>query len=414
MKAAMTERMSSWDPVDLKARGVPSRELINLYRRWGEGGFGLILTGNIMMEYDQLEAQGNPIIPTEAPFSGERFEAFRELGALGKKHGSLIVGQVSHPGRQVCDAINTTPISASDVQLTGSILGMHFAKPRPASKEDLARVIEGFAHAAEYLERAGYDGIQLHGAHGYLLAQFLSETTNLRTDEYGGSIENRARLITEVAAEIRKRVRPEFVIGIKLNSVEFQEKGFQPEEARKLCAILEANRFDFVELSGGTYESLAFVHKRDSTRKREAFFLDFAEQVAPALTKTKSYIVGGLKTAGAMARALDTVDGVAMARATTQEPHFPRDVLEGRVKGVIKQRVDQDDFARTHIVAGSQMLQIGKDHEPIDMSRPENVETFDKDLAAWKQKMGDNKDERKYGYADLDHSPVVPYGTAAA
>jgi 2,4-dienoyl-CoA reductase-like NADH-dependent reductase (Old Yellow Enzyme family) len=101
LKAAMTERISSWDPKDVKARGIPSKNLINVYKRWGEGGFGQILTGNIMIEYDQLEAMGNPIIPRDAEFSGPRFEAFKELATQSKAHGSLIVGQVSHPGRQV-------------------------------------------------------------------------------------------------------------------------------------------------------------------------------------------------------------------------------------------------------------------------------------------------------------------------
>jgi 2,4-dienoyl-CoA reductase-like NADH-dependent reductase (Old Yellow Enzyme family) len=120
LKGAMTERISSWDPTDFKARGIPSKNLVNVYKRWGEGGWGQLLTGNIMLEYDHLEAMGNPIIPREADFSGPRFEAFKALATAAKAHGSLIVGQVSHPGRQVEDRIQKNPISASDVQLEGS------------------------------------------------------------------------------------------------------------------------------------------------------------------------------------------------------------------------------------------------------------------------------------------------------
>lgn len=97
LKGAMTERLSSWDPENLPARGVPSKQLINAYKRWGEGEIGLILSGNIMFEYDHLEAAGNPIIPVDAPFEGERFEAFKSMATEGKKHGMLMVGQVSHP-----------------------------------------------------------------------------------------------------------------------------------------------------------------------------------------------------------------------------------------------------------------------------------------------------------------------------
>lgn len=164
LKGAMTERLSSWDATNLKARGIPSKELINVYRRWGEGGFGLILTGNVMIEYDQLEAAGNPIIPQEATFEGERFERFKEMAAVAKKEGSLVHAQLSHPGRQVASNIQPNPISASDVQLEGNIMGQTYAKPKPMEKEDFDAVIEGFAHAAEYTYKAGYDGVQLHGA----------------------------------------------------------------------------------------------------------------------------------------------------------------------------------------------------------------------------------------------------------
>ena len=132
--------------------------------------------------------------------------------------------------------------------------------------------------AARDIAEAGYDGIELHGAHGYLLAQFLSQSTNLRTDKYGGSLENRSRLIVEVAQEIRRRTSPNFILGIKMNSVEFQDKGFQPEEAKQLASILEENKFDFIELSGGTYEALGFGHKRESTKAREGFFGKFSDR----------------------------------------------------------------------------------------------------------------------------------------
>lgn len=164
MKAAMTERLSSWDPKNFERRGVPSKELINVYRRWGEGGFGVILSGNVMIDYDQLEAAGNPIIPHDAPFSGERFDAFSKMAAEAKKHGSLFMGQISHPGRQVSQDINPHPISASDVQLEADVMGMKFAKPRAMEKKDFDAVIGGFAHAAEYCHKAGFDGIELHGA----------------------------------------------------------------------------------------------------------------------------------------------------------------------------------------------------------------------------------------------------------
>jgi 2,4-dienoyl-CoA reductase-like NADH-dependent reductase (Old Yellow Enzyme family) len=287
-------------------------------------------------------------------------------------------------------------------------MGMKFAKPRAATQEDINQVIEGFAHSAEFLEKAGYDGIQLHGAHGYLLAQFLSPTTNKRTDKYGGSLENRFRIILEIAEEIRKRVSASFIIGIKINSVEFQDNGFSPEEAKVLCQALENARFDYVELSGGTYESLAFGHKRESTKKRESFFLDFAEEIVKPLTKTKTYITGGFKTIGAMVKALDTVDGVGLARAVCQEFTLPKHMLEGKVTGALKQLVDENDFGITSMVAGAQITQVGKDQEPIDMSREENKNAFMKDVQAFMKKMSEDKEGKEYGHIVVSQKPA-PY-----
>ncbi|CAE7194540.1 hypothetical protein P3342_009677 [Pyrenophora teres f. teres] len=413
LKGAMTERLSSWDPKNLEARGIPSKNLVNVYKHWGKGEFGVILTGNVMIEYDHLEAAGNPIIPRGAPYEGERFEMFKELATESKKHGSLIVAQVSHPGRQVTEAIQKNPISASDVQLQGNIMGMTFAKPRAATEQDIKNVIEGFAHAAEYLEKAGYDGIELHGAHGYLLAQFLSPTTNHRTDAYGGSLENRARLIVETGQEIRKRTSSNFILSIKLNSVEFQDKGFGTEEAATLCKMLEDNSFDFVELSGGTYEQLAFNHKRESTKKREAFFLEFAESITPSLTKTRTYVTGGFKTAAAMVDALNTVDGVGLARPVCLEPELPRQILSGEVNAAINQLTDDNDFGATNVAAGTQIRQLGKDQRPIDLSDEKMYEAFQKDMGTWAKGFEEDKEGGKYGYVDIVSVESVPYGSAA-
>lgn len=280
-------------------------------------------------------------------------------------------------------------------------MGMSFNKPRAATAEDISNIIEGFAHTAEFLDKAGYDGIQLHGAHGYLLAQFLSPTTNKRTDKYGGSLENRLRLTLEIADAVRQRVSKDFIVGMKVNSVEFQDKGFSPEDAKGLCQALEKAKFDYVELSGGTYESLAFVHKRESTKKRESFFIEFAEEIVKPLTKTKTYVTGGLKTVGAMVKALDTVDGVGLARPAAQEPHLPRDILAGKVTGSIELKLDDNNFGLTNVAAGTQIRQLGKDQEPIDLSAQENVDAFMKDMETWGNKLGSDKELKEYGYIDL-------------
>ncbi|KAG5767784.1 hypothetical protein H9Q72_004481 [Fusarium xylarioides] len=314
LKSPMAESLVSWDPEIVSKRGIPTDELIELYRRWGEGknNFGIVVTGNIDIDLTSVGAAASPSIPVDAPFEGERFERFKQLATAAKKDGSLFLAQVNHPGRQVPYKFNPVAISASDVQLDPK-MGMTFGKPHAATKEEIAQIIEGFAHAAEYLEKAGFDGIELHAAHGYLLSQFLSRTTNKRTDEYGTqTVENRLRLISEIANAIKARVSPTFIVSAKLNSVEFQDGGVTPDEVRELCERLEALGFDFVELSGGTYERMALSWEKESTKQREGFFLEWAETITKTLDpahKMRIFIAGGLRTVGAMVDALEVVDG---------------------------------------------------------------------------------------------------------
>ncbi|QRV93333.1 NADH:flavin oxidoreductase/NADH oxidase [Ceratobasidium sp. AG-Ba] len=390
LKGAMTERMSSWDQHDLSKRGIPSNRLVRLYEEWGKGGYGIILTGNVMIHPEQLEAPGNPVLyaPHETP---ERLEQFRKLAAGAKAQGSIVIMQISHAGRQVASFVNPNPVSAGDVKLDDR-MGMSFGKPTPLTKDGIKEVVDWFAYAAETAHRTGYDGVQLHGAHGYLLAQFLSQTTNNRSDEYGGSIHNRARIIREITAAIRSKVRdPSFVIGIKINSTEFQEKGFQPEEAAELCKELEAIEMDFVELSGGTYERLAFSNDdskpRGSTKKREAFFTEFAEKITPSLTKTVPYVTGGFRTAAGMAEAIrsGSCAGVGIARPACSDPYLPAEIIAGKAAGSTEVKLPANDFAILSMAAGAQMEALGRDEPVFDLSDPKVVRRFNEAAQAYRK-----------------------------
>ena len=253
-------------------------------------------------------------------------------------------------------------------------------------------------------------------AHGYLLAQFISATTNRRTDQYGGSIENRARILTEIADEVRTRTSSTFSISIKLNSVEFQESGLQPEDAKRVCSILENNGFDWVELSGGTYQKLAWDYSlyRESTTKRESFFLQFADLICPSLSKSKVYVTGGFKTVGAMVDALATIDGVGLGRPACQEPNLPKDILSGMVKGAIQTRLDESNFGLQVVAAGTQMQQISQDYNPIDLSQEHQADAFAKDVGIWLEKLGQDSERKMNGYVDITSVSPVPYGTARA
>lgn len=414
LKAAMSEKLATWDPTDLSVRGFPTPELITLYKNWGAGGWGVSLTSNIIIDSINVEAAGNLMIPAGEPFEGERFDKFKALATAAKADGNLLVGQVSHGGRQVVQWINPEPISASNVQLTNSSLGQKHGAPREATKEEIAQVVEGFANAAAYLEKAGFDGIELHGAHGYLLAQFLSPQTNQRTDEYGGSRENRFRIVLEIRDAIKKRVKPDFIVGIKINSVEYSSGGIELEDAVQLCIALENAQFDFVELSGGNYEKLAFTHIKEANRKREAFFLNQAEEIVKHLKREmKVYCTGGYKSVAAMANSLSIVDGVGIGRVACQEPRLPLAIKNANQPAALQQKLEDDDFPRRFAAAGVHITQIASGEEPVDLSVQENVDSFWNDMVEYYGKVATDEKHELFRFPVLSQ-PRKPYGEQAA
>ncbi|CAO1631207.1 unnamed protein product [Parajaminaea phylloscopi] len=387
LKAAMTERLSSWDDEDITKRGIPSAELIKLYEEWGKGGFGVILSGNTFGQYTNLESKGNAILRGDEP---ERFEAFKKMTDAAKAHGSLYIVQLSHGGRQVPSDINPYPVAPSDVHLTkmgGHDVTGRFGRPTALDKARIKEVVDDFANAALFAHRTGASGVQLHGAHGYLVASFLSPSTNQRTDEYGGSLENRARIVFEMLDAIREKVPdPKFLLGIKLNSVEFQQGGFTAEECRDLCSMLEQRGVDFIELSGGTYEELAFGpsrhQKRDSTKKREAFFLEFADIIRSGIKKSQLYVTGGFRSVAGMIEAVESGStvGVGLGRPVCEEVDLPNKILAGQVGSSRKTLISEDDFMTGNAVACYQLKQIGQGKKPVDTLKEEELQPVLKEL----------------------------------
>ncbi|TVY14552.1 NADH-dependent flavin oxidoreductase nadA [Lachnellula arida] len=296
----MTERLATWDKDDPNRSGISTLELVYLYRTWGNGDLGIIITGNIMIDRNHIEVPGNVILEDS---SGGRIEKLNELVVAAQEHGSLCVAQLNHPGRQINSLLQPNPVSCSAIQLEGERVGMTFGKPTALTKAGISEIVEQFAESSRLCHKAGFDGVQLHAAHGYLIGQFLSKRTNIRTDEYNGSITNRARFLFEIVEAIKTKVDDaRFSISVKLNSVEFMD-GFTVEDCRDLCVQLQEAKVDFVELSGGTYEELEFSHKRESTIKREAFFFEFAKLITPALDEKKTlvYLTGGFRSSNASA-----------------------------------------------------------------------------------------------------------------
>jgi 2,4-dienoyl-CoA reductase-like NADH-dependent reductase (Old Yellow Enzyme family) len=411
----MTERLCHWpkDDSDITARGFPSEAYEHLYQRWGEGDIGVIVAGNLMIRYDAVEAFGNPILCDN---HDNRVDAFRKVADVAKAHGSLFIAQLSHPGRQGSATLNPNPVSASDVQLKITWAGNWFAKPRALTVPEIKEMVQWWGEAARLCYEAGFDGVQIHCAHGYLLAQFLSMTTNKRTDEYGGSFENRCRIIFEIIDEV-KRVVPDrkFIICVKLNSVEFQPGGQTPEDCRDLCLRLEEVGIDFLDLSGGTFEGRAFEHKKESTTAREAYFIEFAEAIRPMLKKTVLYVTGGFRTASGMASAIRSgaCDGIGLGRPLGAEPYLCKEILEGRVSGAIENFIP---LPKNTQATGSQLHQIGLGDRLIsDWSDEEEVKRWlDKDKMEEERKVAILPKVDSSGYARIKAKSGFEYVRATA
>jgi 2,4-dienoyl-CoA reductase-like NADH-dependent reductase (Old Yellow Enzyme family) len=269
-KAAMEERLAG--------RGqLPDRRLGSLYRRWGAGGAGLLITGNVMVHAEALTGPGGVVLDDRAPL--EPFAAWAQAGKAG---GAAMWMQISHPGRQVPAGMPGVVWGPSAV---GVELGRHtrrFGRPVAMTPEQIVATVERFAVTASRAEQAGFDGVEIHAAHGYLLSQFLSPLTNLRDDEWGGSLENRARMLVDVVRAVRSAVSPGFAVAVKLNSADFQRGGFDADDAGRVIAMLEPLGVDLVELSGGSYESPAMTGRPADahTVSREAYFLDLSADLA--------------------------------------------------------------------------------------------------------------------------------------
>ena len=339
-KAAMTEGLAFKD-------GLPNAAHEALYRRWAHGGCGLLITGNVLVDRGHLERPGNVIV--DGPLSAEGKAAWAHWAAAATEADCQAWVQINHAGRQTQKSVNPHPKAPSAVPL--ALPGGQFGMPVPLTETEISELIARWATAAAIARDAGFTGVQVHAAHGYLISQFLSPLANRRDDEWGGSLENRARFLVETVKAVRAAVGADFTLSVKLNSADFQKGGFAFDECLIVAGWLADLGVDCLELSGGTYEQPAMMDmdgltpreepKQQSTRQREAYFVQLARALMQAKTPAVSaaggrlrtpplMVTGGLRSLAAMEDAVASgIALVGVGRPLCAEPECVADLLAG-------------------------------------------------------------------------------------
>ncbi|MCO5413317.1 NADH:flavin oxidoreductase/NADH oxidase family protein [Ralstonia mojiangensis] len=322
-KSSMSETLGTYD-------NHATPKLVELYRRWAASGLGLLLTGNVMIDRRALGEPGNVVIEDESDLL-----ILQQWARAATDQGAAVWVQLNHPGKQSPKGLNASNLSPSAIPFREDMAAF-FETPREATTTEIDDIIKRFGRSAAICKKAGFSGVQIHGAHGYLISQFLSPHHNHRTDEWGGTPEKRRRFVMAVYSEIRSQVGADFPVGIKLNSADFQRGGFTEEESMATIRALVEAGIDLIEISGGTYEAPAMSGafqkpQKASTAAREAYFLEFAEKVR-AEVQVPLMVTGGFRTAEGMNAALSSgvLDIVGVARLLAIDPDAPAALLNGR------------------------------------------------------------------------------------
>lgn len=334
-KSAMSEALAGKDL-------APTVAHERVYGRWARGGAGLLITGNVMVDAHALGEPGNVAVE-----DGRHAAALHRWAEAGTQGGAHLWMQLNHPGRQAPKSVMRTPAAPSAVPLGGSA-GRFFGTPRALETQEVRGIVERFAATAAHARAAGFTGVQIHGAHGYLVNQFLSPEANRRTDRYGGDLEGRMRFLVEIYAALREELGDGFPIGLKLNSSDFSEGGLTEEDSRRVAQRMGELGLDLLEVSGGSYTSPAMM---GGNNDGGTYFERYARRLRD-VTDVPVMLTGGFRSAATMAAALadGVTDVVGLARPFVIEPELASRAIAGQEIEVELPRV------RTGLAAGDSTL----------------------------------------------------------
>ncbi|MDG6460225.1 NADH:flavin oxidoreductase/NADH oxidase family protein [Glaesserella parasuis] len=324
-KSAMEEQLAK--------QNQPTMPLVQLYDTWAKGGASVLVTGNVMVAENGKGSINDVVLTDERSLS-----ILQQWAKAGTQNDILLIMQINHAGKQSPKVLSPTPVAPSAVALQG--MDGFINPPRALTEAEIDTLIEQFATTAKIAEKAGFSGVQIHAAHGYLISQFLSPHHNRREDKWGGSLENRMRFLVEIYHAIRAAVQPEFLVGLKLNSADFQKGGFDETDSIQVVQEMAELGIDFIEISGGNYENLEMLSTKASSQKREAFFLDYAEK-ARAVCNAPLIITGGFRSENAMNEALQSghLDFIGIARPFALQPDLPNQIQQGNYQTLVTNRI---------------------------------------------------------------------------
>ena len=316
------------------AEGEPSERLARLYTELAESGVGLIITSAALVERFKMPLpEGQAIAYPTFIDRDELVELWKPIVTAAQSRGATIAMQIVHPGRQENPALRLgePPLAPSPVEINGSGV-----VPREMTVQEIREMAEKFAQACRRVKEAGFDAVQLHGGHGYMISNFISPYTNQRTDEYGGDTAGRARFIVDIVRRARELVGDDYPIMIKMNCDDFVPGGLVREEAVRVASVIEEGGIDCIEVTGGMPESgKRMPGKGIKKQEKEGYLRSYAEALRPAVG-IPLILVGGMRSPKVIERILSdgAADMVSMSRPFIREPQFVKRWKEGDLEKV--------------------------------------------------------------------------------